>query len=57
MKEYCFRLYNFSPGPRSDAAHGDLAAMVADGWQINTCYPNYTECAVMWEREIRKAKS
>jgi hypothetical protein len=52
VKQYKFALYNFTPGPRGAAAQGELDAMVADGWQIQSCYPNFVEVAVMWERDL-----
>jgi hypothetical protein len=48
--EYKYGVYN--PGQYPDAAQAAWDALVADGWQIHTALPNYSEICILWQREL-----
>lgn len=48
--QYRYGIYN--PGQFPEAAQSQLDAMTADGWQVRTASPNFSELYILWEREI-----
>jgi len=48
--EYQYGMYN--PGQYPGEVKAQLDEMVADGWQVHTAIPNYTEMYVLWHREL-----
>lgn len=52
MFEYRYSVYN--PGQYPGEVQAQLDAMVADGWQVQTAAPNYSEIAILWHRELPK---
>lgn len=51
-KQYRFANYSFQDTARGAASQEAIDAMAADGWEMHTCYPNFVEVAVMWERDV-----
>lgn len=51
--EYTYGSYNPGQYPADTKATWD--AMVADGWQVNTAMPRYTEIDILWQRELPAA--
>lgn len=48
MPQYQYAIYN---NQFPDVVQGNLNAMSDQGWHVHTCLPNYTEFAVLWERD------
>jgi hypothetical protein len=48
---YQFSMYSFQDSSRAAAAQESMDRMSADGWHMHTTIMNFTEVAVMWERE------
>jgi hypothetical protein len=51
--QYQYTTYDFH---WPDAQQERLDQMVADGWQVNTAYPNSLELYVVWQRELPTAE-
>lgn len=52
MPQYQYAIYN---NQFPDVVQGNLNAMSDQGWHVHTCLPNYTEFAVLWERDAPPA--
>lgn len=52
MLQYQYEVYN--PGQYKADVQAQLDQMVADGWQVHTAAPNYSEIAILWQRELPK---
>jgi hypothetical protein len=56
--QYEFAMYSFQDSSRAAAAKDSMNRMSADGWEIHTTIMNFTEVAVMWQREaVKKPRS
>jgi hypothetical protein len=51
--EYRYDVYN--PGQYPDDVQARWDALVADGWQVHTALPNYSEISILWHREVPAA--
>lgn len=51
--QYQYAMYN--PGQYPADVQEQLDARVADGWQVCTALPNYSELYVLWQRELPQA--
>lgn len=54
--QYSYAIYSFQHAEISAGSQAKMDAMAADGWRAHTAMPNFTELAVLWERELPKAK-
>jgi hypothetical protein len=52
--EYQYGIYN--PGQYPADVQKQWDAMVADGWQVHTAAPNYSEIAILWHRDLPEKK-
>ncbi len=52
--QYQYGVYN--PGQYPADTQKAWDALVADGWQVCTAIPNYTEISILWQRELPAAK-
>jgi hypothetical protein len=52
--QYQYGIYN--PGQYPADAQAAWDAMVADGWQVHTALPNYSEICIFWQRELPEKK-
>lgn len=50
--EYRYHVYNFQDGPRAEAAKTAMAELEADGWQVHTAGPGYSELCILWVRDV-----
>ena len=53
--EYRYGVYN--PGQYAADVQAQWDGLVADGWQVHTAMPNYSEISILWAREQPKAGS
>ena len=51
--QYQYGIYNAGQYPADTQKAWD--ALVADGWQVNTALPAYTEICILWQRELPAA--
>lgn len=54
---YLYTIYNFQDADRSAASQEKIDAMEADGWQVHTATPGYTELMVLWHKPAPMAEA
>lgn len=47
---YTYGYYSFQHPAQAAAAQEQMDKMEADGWDVHTAVPNFTELAVVWHK-------